>query len=85
MARIINKRMTAEIEGDFVVFLTGSNGNVGIWHETFRVAAGQYETVYNNMPEFGLGKAGMLVPAAGRKSTAVGRIQAQRKEDALTE
>src|SRR5262245_36245878 len=28
----------------------GSNGDVGIWHETYRVAAGQYEAVYNNMP-----------------------------------
>ncbi len=28
----------------------GSGGDVGIWHETYLVAAGQYETVYNNMP-----------------------------------
>jgi hypothetical protein len=28
----------------------GSRGDVGIWHETYRVAAGQYEAVYSGMP-----------------------------------
>jgi hypothetical protein len=27
-----------------------SRGDVGIWHETYRVAAGQYEAVYSGMP-----------------------------------
>lgn len=54
---------------------------MGIWHETYSVAAGQYESVYINMPAFGLGKAGLLVPATGRASTAAGRIQAIRKEE----
>ncbi len=52
----------------------GSGGDVGIWHETYAVAAGQYECVYNNMPSFGLGKASVLVPAAGYRSSAAGRI-----------
>ncbi len=47
---------------------------VGIWHETYRVAAGEYETVYVNMPAFGLGQVGKLVEAAGRRSTAAGRM-----------
>lgn len=34
-----------------------SRGDVGIWHETYLVAAGQYETVYSGMPDFGLLKA----------------------------
>jgi hypothetical protein len=51
-----------------------ANGAVGIWHETYRVAAGQYETVYVDMPAFGLGQAGKLVPASGRRETAAGRI-----------
>jgi hypothetical protein len=50
------------------------NGDVGIWHETYRVAAGQYESVYNNMPPSGLGKASSLVPAAGYRATAAGRM-----------
>ena len=55
-----------------------SNGDVGIWHETFKVRAGEYETVYNNMPPFGLGKVVKLVPATGYRATAAGRIA---KED----
>ena len=52
----------------------GSNGDVGIWHETYLVKAGQYESVYNNMPAIGLGRAGKLVPATGKKSAAKGRL-----------
>lgn len=51
-----------------------AGGAVGIWHETYRVAAGEYETVYVNMPTFGLGKAGKLVSAIGRRATAAGRM-----------
>ena len=35
-----------------------SRGDVGIWHETYQVAAGSYETVYQGMPPFGLGSVG---------------------------
>jgi hypothetical protein len=52
-----------------------SNGDVGIWHETYAVKAGNYECVYNNMPAYGLGKIGELVPATGRKEGAAGRMQ----------
>ncbi|WP_295849262.1 DUF4188 domain-containing protein [Tardiphaga sp.] len=52
----------------------GSNGDVGIWHETYLVRAGEYETVYNNMPAYGLGIAGRLQPASGRRRTAKGRL-----------
>jgi hypothetical protein len=52
----------------------GSNGDIGIWHETYRISAGQYEAIYNNMPAYGLGKAGKLVPAAGYRTTAAGRL-----------
>lgn len=51
----------------------GSNGDVGIWHESYLVPAGAYDSVYNNMPATGLGKATRLVPAAGRRATAAGR------------
>src|SRR5215470_12580 len=46
-----------------------NNGDVGIWHETYLVAAGKYETIYNNMPEYGLGKASALVSATGARDT----------------
>lgn len=53
-----------------------SNGDVGIWHETYKVSAGQYETVYNNMPAYGLGEATRLVPAVGKRETAKARLRA---------
>jgi hypothetical protein len=54
-----------------------SRGDVGIWHETFLVRAGEYEAVYSGMPPFGLGKVGTLAPASGRRETARGRITAE--------
>lgn len=51
-----------------------SNGDVGIWHETYRIQAGQYESVYNNMPAFGLAKATKIVPASGRRQSAADRM-----------
>jgi hypothetical protein len=53
-----------------------SNGDVGIWHETYLVAPGRYETVYNNMPPYGLGLAGKLVDAVGARQEARRRITA---------
>lgn len=41
----------------------------GIWHETFPVEASAFESVYGNMPAFGLGKVGRLVPAGGHGPT----------------
>ena len=35
----------------------GANGDVGIWHETFVVPSDRIETVYGNMPRFGLAAA----------------------------
>jgi hypothetical protein len=43
----------------------GKENRSGIWHETYLVRAGEYEAIYANMPAFGLGKAGALVPLAG--------------------
>jgi hypothetical protein len=51
-----------------------SNGDVGIWHETYKVNAGNYECIYNNMPKYGLGKIGEMIPATGRKEHAADRI-----------
>jgi hypothetical protein len=51
----------------------GRSGRTGIWHETFLVHAGEYEAIYGNMPPFGLGKAGRLVPL-GESSRASQRF-----------
>jgi len=48
----------------------GSNGIVGIWHETYLVQPDQFETVYGNMPRFGLAAAMEHVQAVGRRETA---------------
>jgi hypothetical protein len=40
----------------------GKDPRSGIWHETYLVRAGDYEAIYANMPAFGLGKAGSVVP-----------------------
>jgi hypothetical protein len=53
----------------------GSNGDVGIWHETYRVRTGDFECVYNNMPRFGLARAFAAVPATGRRARAAGRLR----------
>ena len=52
----------------------GNNGSVGIYHETYIVQAGAHETMYVNMPAFGLGAATELVPARGRRETARRRL-----------
>jgi hypothetical protein len=66
----------------------GSNGDVGIWHETYLVPAGAYDCVYNNLPPIGLGEASKLVPATGRRATAAARAGVRDEpypEDAPTE
>ncbi len=52
----------------------GTSGAVGIWHETYGIAPGRHESVYVNMPPFGLGKAGLSVPATGIRKSARGRL-----------
>ena len=52
---------------DFNRRLKNARGDVGIWHETYVIAPGQYETVYSGMPAYGLGKAGHLLPATGNR------------------
>lgn len=52
-----------------------SRGDVGIWHETYRVRAGEYECVYSGMPEMGLARASRIVEATGDLDTARGRME----------
>jgi hypothetical protein len=52
----------------------GTDGSVGIWHETYAASPGTYESVYVNMPAFGLGRAGTLHPASGGRKSAEGRL-----------
>ena len=54
-----------------------SRGDVGIWHETYQVRAGEYECVYSGMPAFGLGAAAELEPATGKRESARGRMSGE--------
>src|SRR5271163_2213504 len=44
----------------------GTGGSIGIWHETYLVEPGKAESIYVNMPVFGLAAAAHHVKAEGR-------------------
>ncbi|HEY3251316.1 MAG TPA: DUF4188 domain-containing protein [Ignavibacteria bacterium] len=50
------------------------SGAVGIWHESYKASSGTYENIYVNMPAFGLGKAGKLLPVTEKYEHAKQRI-----------
>lgn len=54
--------------------LAYKGGNVGIWHETYAVPAGNFETIYGNMPPLGLGTVAGVVPVNTRGRTAAERL-----------
>lgn len=47
-----------------------SRGTVGIWHETYLVADGQYEAAYSGMPLHGLAKAGHVSTVGEHNNSA---------------
>ena len=51
-----------------------ATGDVGIWHETYKVRAGEHESLYANMPRVGLAAAAEHVAVGARKQTAGRRI-----------
>ena len=61
----------------------GSDGSVGIFHETFIVERGNYEAIYGNMPVFGLAKATEHVRAIGGRETARRRLMRGENEPAV--
>ena len=58
----------------------GSDGTVGIWHETYQVANGKYECVYANMPTFGLARSGGFQSAEGHLRDARSRMKSDAPE-----
>ncbi|MBA3234162.1 MAG: DUF4188 domain-containing protein [Propionibacteriales bacterium] len=54
----------------------GASGDVGIWHETYRVQTANVETMYGNMPPYGLAAATALVPMRRGGDSAAARIGA---------
>lgn len=61
----------------------GSDGSVGIWHETYAVGPGQYEVFYGNMPIFGLAAATSHQPVGGHNTSARQRIRTPETAEPL--
>jgi hypothetical protein len=59
----------------------GKSGDVGIWHETYRVATANIETIYGNMPPYGLAAATTAVPVTRGRESAAARIGAAETDD----
>jgi len=55
-------------------FRRDPQGRTGIWHETFLVRAGEYEAIYDSVPESGLAAGGRAVPLT-RASSARARLR----------
>ena len=58
----------------------GTDGSVGIWHETYAISPGSYENIYVNMPLFGLGKAGTALAVTGARQSATDRLRVHNQE-----
>jgi Domain of unknown function (DUF4188) len=56
-------------------------GDVGIWHETYRIAPGASESVFGNMPPRGLGVAARLEPVGSTGRSAALRIGARQTDE----
>jgi len=57
-----------------------NRGDIGIWHETYMVRAGEYETLYSGMPPFGLGAATTLTTNAGANKNSARQRMAGNKQ-----
>ncbi len=60
-----------------------ASGDVGIWHETFKVA--RVRGRYGNMPVFGLAAAARHLPTAQKANTAAARIGASATDEPIVE
>jgi hypothetical protein len=61
------------------------NGSVGIFHETILLADDRVETVYGNMPTFGLAAVTGAVPARQRGQSAKARLTGAAAEAPVVE
>ena len=53
-----------------------ASGYAGIWHETYKIRAGEFESIYGNMPKIGLAAATRHVPVGSTGQSAARRIGA---------
>ncbi len=61
------------------------NGSVGIFHETYRVRAGSVETIYGNMPLFGLAGATLAAPPSKIGQSAATRLGVRHDDESPVE
>ncbi|MDX6307310.1 MAG: hypothetical protein QOI06_356 [Nocardioidaceae bacterium] len=59
----------------------GASGDVGIWHETYRVRTADIETIYGNMPPYGLAAATAVTPIRRGHDSAAARIGVTQTDD----
>ena len=57
------------------------SGDVGIRHETYLVKTVNIETVYGNMPTYGLAAASAVIPVKRGRDSAAARIGATSIDD----
>jgi len=60
-------------------------GQVGIWHETYVVPEGSYETIYGDMPAFGLAAAHGQIPLEKRGRYAKDRFAYRSQQAPVAE
>ncbi|MCM3027073.1 DUF4188 domain-containing protein [Bacillus safensis] len=53
---------------------TRNNDAVGIYHETYQIQAGSYESIYVNMPSYGLSQAKSPISISKGQQTAKDRL-----------
>jgi hypothetical protein len=52
----------------------GNNDAVGIYHESYQIKKGSYESIYGNMPHYGLGNALKPIPITAERNSAKKRL-----------
>ncbi len=57
------------------------SGDVGIWHETYKVRASEQEAIYGNMPRVGLAAATGHAPVGSTGQSAARRIGASEVDE----
>ena len=63
-------------KADTLTPYASATATVGIWHGAYLVEPHYSESIYVNMPRWGLAVAGEQVPAVGRMSEARTRMKA---------
>ena len=58
-----------------------ASGDVGTWHETYKVHAAEHESIYSNMPRIGLAAAAAHIPVGSSAQSAARRIGATELDE----